>query len=130
MHRQPARSILMAGLALTVVAPVAAGALLATGHATLAGITACIAVATFGFGLIVPAASQAALKPVPELAGTASAVMNSFQMVCMGLSSLFVSLLFAVLSGLAMPVVMLVFALASGVCLLLVRGSRGASAGR
>lgn len=130
MHRQPTRSILLAGLALTVVAPVAAGALLATGHATLAGITACIAVATFGFGLIVPAASQAALKPVPELAGTASAVLNSFQMMCMGLSSLFVSLLFAVLSGLAMPVVMLVFALASGVCLLLVRGSRPTSTGR
>lgn len=129
MHRGTTRSILMGGLILTIVAPVVAGALLLTGHTTIAGITACIAVATFGFGLIVPAASHAALEPVPELAGIASAVMNTFQMVCMGLSSLFVAMLFAVLYGLAMPVVMLVFSLASFACLLLVRGSRGTSTG-
>jgi DHA1 family bicyclomycin/chloramphenicol resistance-like MFS transporter len=122
MHSRSTRSILVAGMALTVAAPVAAGALLLAGCTSIAGLTACIAVATFGYGLIVPAASHAALEPVPELAGSASAVMNSFQMVCMGLSSLCVAVLFAVLHGLAMPVVMLVFALASSVCLLLVRG--------
>jgi DHA1 family bicyclomycin/chloramphenicol resistance-like MFS transporter len=123
MRSQPTRSILIAGLTLTIGAPVAAGALLLAGRTTIAGITACIAVATFGYGLIVPAASHAALEPVPDLAGSASAVMNSFQMVCMGLSSLCVAVLFAVLHGLAMPVVMLVFALASIMCLLLVHRS-------
>jgi DHA1 family bicyclomycin/chloramphenicol resistance-like MFS transporter len=125
MHGQATtRSILVAGLALTIGAPVAAGALMLAGSTTIVGITACIAVATFGFGLIVPAASHAALEPVPELAGSASAVMNSFQMVCMGLSSLGVAVLLAVLHGLAVPVVMLVFASASALCLLGVR--RGA----
>jgi DHA1 family bicyclomycin/chloramphenicol resistance-like MFS transporter len=122
MHRHPTRPILIAGLALTLGAPMAAGALLLAGCTSIAGITACVAVATFGYGLVVPAASHAALEPVPELAGSASAVMNSFQMVCMGLSSLCVAVLFAVLHGLAMPVVMLVFALASTGCLLGVPG--------
>ena len=54
--------------------------------------------------------------------------MNSFQMVCMGLSSLCVSLLFALFSGLAVPLVMLAFALASFVCLLLARASQPVSA--
>jgi DHA1 family bicyclomycin/chloramphenicol resistance-like MFS transporter len=126
-HRTPPGSILAAGLALSLAGPVATGTLLLAGCTRIPAITACLAVATFGFGLIVPAASHAALEPVPELAGSASAVMNSFQMVCMGLSSLCVALLFAALHGLAMPVVMLGFALASAACLLWARTSRPAA---
>ena len=65
----------------------------------------------FGFGLVAPTASHAALEPVAAIAGTAAALMNTFQMICMSASSLLVACLFPDLGGIAVPGVMALFAM-------------------
>jgi DHA1 family bicyclomycin/chloramphenicol resistance-like MFS transporter len=101
------------GLALSIAGPIAAALLLAAGATGVVLIVACVAVATFGYGLIAPAAAHATLEPVAEMAGVASALMNSFQMACMALSSLIASLLFTTLGIFAPSAVMVGMALAS-----------------
>lgn len=78
----------------------------------------CMIIAMFGYGLIAPASAHATLDPLPEIAGTASAMMNSGQMTCMAFSSLLASLLFHFWGEFGPPIAMLAFALASSVCLL------------
>ena len=107
-----------AGLALTFVGPIGAGVLLGIGTGTMVPVVMCMAVATFGYGLVAPAAAHATLNPVTDVAGTASALMTSVQMTCMALASLCASVLFGYLGGLAPSVTMVAFAFASAGCLL------------
>lgn len=78
----------------------------------------CMIITMFGYGLIAPASAHATLDPLPEIAGTASAMMNSGQMTCMAFSSLLASLLFHLVGEFGPPLIMLAFALVSSFCLL------------
>ena len=71
------------------------------------------------FGLISPNAMNAALRPIPDIAGSISAVMAFVQMIAAASSSAFVALLFDGRSALSMAVVMLascLLAIAAYVC--------------
>lgn len=61
----------------------------------------------FCFGLVMPAAVQGALQPVPDMAGAAAAVLGCLQMLGGAASSALVGALFGPLGALAMPAVML-----------------------
>lgn len=117
LHRAVPLTLAGAGLALTVAGPIGAAWLLHAGIGTAAPIVTCMAVATFGYGLVAPAAAHATLDPVPEMAGTASALMNSVQMASMAFASFCAARLFDALGGFAPSVAMLGFALASAGCL-------------
>jgi DHA1 family bicyclomycin/chloramphenicol resistance-like MFS transporter len=117
LHKIAPLTLAGAGVALTAAGPIGAAALLGAGVGTVARIVGCMAVATFGYGLVAPAAAHATLNPVPETAGTASAMMNSVQMACMAVASLCASLLFGILGSFAPSIVMVGFALASAGCL-------------
>jgi DHA1 family bicyclomycin/chloramphenicol resistance-like MFS transporter len=123
-HRMRARTIAMMGLGLALCGPIVVILLLLGKMATLPFVMPFLVVATFGFGLVAPTASHAALEPVPEMAGFASAFLNSFQMGCMSLSSLLVALLLPAAGAAAMPAVMILFAAAAGAVLLFPRGAR------
>ena len=75
---------------------------------------------TFSFGIIAPNASHGTLEPIPEIAGVASGVLASIQMLCATISSVIVSLLFARFGLSAVAGTMLVFALAAGLAYLTV----------
>ena len=109
-HRVASATILWLGGGLTAAAPQLT-VILVGQHAGLTAVMACFAVATFGFGLVAPTASHAALEPVAAIAGTAAALMNTFQMICMSASSLLVACLFPDLGGIAVPGVMALFAM-------------------
>ncbi len=113
----PAGRVVLLGLCLSLAGPAAAGCLLLAGQVGLLPVVACMAVATFGYGLVAPAAAQATLDPLPGMAGVAAAFMTSFQMICMSVSSLFAALLLSRLGAVAIPVTMAGFALASAFCL-------------
>jgi DHA1 family bicyclomycin/chloramphenicol resistance-like MFS transporter len=63
------------------------------------------------FGLISPNAMNGALRPMPEIAGSISAVMAFVQMIAAASSSALVAALFDGHSALSMAVVMLSFCL-------------------
>jgi DHA1 family bicyclomycin/chloramphenicol resistance-like MFS transporter len=73
---------------------------------------------TFSFGIVAPNASHGTLEPIPEIAGVASGVLASFQMICAAVSSALVSVLFAQFGLSGVTAIMLVFALAAGVAYL------------
>jgi DHA1 family bicyclomycin/chloramphenicol resistance-like MFS transporter len=129
-HRMRARTIAMIGLGLALGGPIMVVLLLLGQMATLPLVMPFLVVATFGFGLVAPTASHAALEPVPDMAGFASAFLNSFQMGCMSLSSLLVALLLPAAGAAAMPAVMILFAAAAGLVLLFPRGTRGRPSAR
>lgn len=110
-HRVASATILGIGGSLTAAAPLLAAILVQTQHGGLVAVMACFVTATFGFGLVAPTASHAALEPVAAVAGTAAALMNSFQMICMSVASLLVAWLFPLLGAVAVPGVMAGFAL-------------------
>ena len=117
-RRFEADRILTVGLLLQVVAPLVAGALLLAGSLSVFRLFSCMVAATVGYGLIAPASSHAALEPVPEMAGTAAALMNTAQMAFMSLSSLIVAMLLPVAGVLAMPATMAAIAAIAGVLLI------------
>ena len=117
-QRFGADRILTVGLVLQVVAPMVAGALLLAGSLSVFRLFPCMVAATFGYGLIAPASSHAALEPVPEMAGTAAAIMNTAQMALMSLSSLIVAMLLPFAGVLAMPATMAAIAAIAGVVLI------------
>ena len=104
------KDCVVVGGGLTAAAPLLA-VLLVSQHANLIVVMGCFVLATFGFGLVAPTASHAALEPVAAIAGTAAALMNTFQMICMSASSLLVACLFPYLGGIAIPGVMALFAM-------------------
>jgi DHA1 family bicyclomycin/chloramphenicol resistance-like MFS transporter len=117
LHTASPLKLVTVGLALSIAGPVAAALLLGAGATGAVPIVMCVSIATFGYGLIAPAAAHASLDPVADMAGVASALMNSFQMACMALSSLIASLLFAKLGNFSPPTVMSGMALAAAACL-------------
>ena len=119
LHRLQVGWILTLGLILSLAGPGCVAFLLLTGEGGLPQVIACLAIATFGYGLIAPVAAHATLDPVPEMAGMAAAIMNSFQMICMSLSSLGAALLFQRLGALAIPIVMAAFGSLAVLCLVL-----------
>ncbi|MBJ7483670.1 Bcr/CflA family efflux MFS transporter [Brevundimonas sp.] len=116
------RHLIGGGLILATGAPAVALALILLGGPSLQSITICLVTATFGYGLITPAATQAALEPMGDLAGLASALLNTFQMACMALASLLVAATSDVAGIVAAPAVMVLFSAASLLAFL----SRGA----
>lgn len=108
-HRVSSATILAIGGGLAAAAPLLA-MILVLEHAGLAAVMACFVAATFGFGLVAPTASHAALEPVAAVAGTAAALMSSFQMICMSVAGVVVASLFPLFGAVAIPMVMTLFA--------------------
>jgi MFS transporter, DHA1 family, multidrug resistance protein len=87
--------------------------------ATIAGILSVgllvplAAVGTVGQGIVRPHTAQGALEPLPEIAGVASAVLSSMQMLTAALTSALVAALFDRYSSLAMTAPMAACALAA-----------------
>ncbi len=107
------RGLVRLGVSLALVGPVISGIALWSSHGGLVAPMIGFVVATFGYGLIMPTASHAALSRAPRVAGMVSAAMNSFQMACMVAASILVAAWLAGLGPQAMIVVMVGFALAS-----------------
>jgi MFS transporter, DHA1 family, multidrug resistance protein len=115
MHRFGERGVTRLGLALALAGPLAALAAFLSGRAGVETIAPAMVVATFGYGLIAPAASKVALEPLADIAGLAAALMNAFQMMCAAFASAVIAFAFAKWGGEAMPIVMVAFAILSGV---------------
>jgi DHA1 family bicyclomycin/chloramphenicol resistance-like MFS transporter len=103
--------ILRIGLALITLTTLAFLTISVSGHNHLIPIVALLFASNFGIGLISPHASYAAVKFLPHLAGVASAVLASAQMVIGAISAALVALLFDVLGPSALPAVMFGFAM-------------------
>jgi DHA1 family bicyclomycin/chloramphenicol resistance-like MFS transporter len=113
LHRLAPTTLVLFGLVLSIAGPIGTAILLGLTVTNVVAIVSGMVVATFGYGLIAPAAAHATLDPVPDLSGTASALMNSFQMGSMALASLCGSLLFASAGRFAPSIIMVVFSAAS-----------------
>lgn len=108
-----ARGTVRAALAVVCVAA-AAGTLALLAPApfpALPVLVPALGAVTFCFGLVMPAAVQGALQPVPDMAGAAAAVLGCLQMLGGAASSALVGVLFGPLGAAAMPAVMLACAL-------------------
>jgi DHA1 family bicyclomycin/chloramphenicol resistance-like MFS transporter len=102
---------------------VASGSMLALQAAGLAGIASFmppIVLSSFAWGLASANAAHGALEPVPELAGTASAVLTCLQMAFAAIASLLVAFLFAWIGVAAMTGMMAAFGLLAAATWLLV----------
>jgi DHA1 family bicyclomycin/chloramphenicol resistance-like MFS transporter len=106
------------GLVCMIGVTILLAALALSGPIRLSLVVPLFVLSTFSFGIIAPNASHGTLEPIPEIAGVASGVLASFQMICATVSSALVSLLFVPLGLSAITVVMLVFALAAGLAYL------------
>ena len=78
------------GVSLAVASSVLLLLVLLCGWMWAPGLLLLIVAGTFGFGLIAPNATHAALQPLPNLAGTVSAVAGSLQVLVGAASSAFV----------------------------------------
>jgi DHA1 family bicyclomycin/chloramphenicol resistance-like MFS transporter len=123
-HHFSVAQVLTLGAGMALIGPIGAGVLLAAHLGGLATLMPCMVVATFGFGALASTAAHAALEPVAEIAGAASALMNTFQMTCMCLSSLLVAALYPLAGAEAMPLIMLLFATGTAAVLLALRRQR------
>ena len=117
------------GLGLTLVAAAVVAAQFLAGVLMLVAMVPLLGLATFGFGLVAPAASHGALETIPERAGSGAALMNTLQMMCMGLASGLVAVGLPLMGPPAMPIVMVVFAIAA-LSILLARRRSSAHPGR
>ncbi len=120
--RVAGRHLVQAGLALTLLAPMAILALFVWHAASLPAVMAALVLATFGNGLLNPAATRAALSHFPSLSGIIGALLASVQMTCCALSSGLAATLLDRWGVIAVPVVMILFALAA--CSIFVLGTR------
>jgi DHA1 family bicyclomycin/chloramphenicol resistance-like MFS transporter len=117
-HRLTTGQVLALGAGMALIGPIAAGVLLIAHLGGLSAVMPCMVLATFSFGMLAATASHAALEPVAEIAGAASALMNTFQMACMCLSSLLVAALYPLVGAGAMPLIMILFATGTAAVLL------------
>jgi DHA1 family bicyclomycin/chloramphenicol resistance-like MFS transporter len=101
---------LPAGLALALAAAVAFLVAILAGWRWAPGLTALLTLAMAGFGLIVPNAILAAIQPLPDHAGAASAMSGFIQMLAQSAVSAVVSGLAAWGAGLAVALPMTVCA--------------------
>jgi len=126
LARRGVRSIfpLAFGLAAAALAALGICALAALGRLYLATMMPLLLVTTFCRGVVSPNAMHAAMEPVPERAGAASAVIGSLQMLMGSLAGVAVGMLHAALGPGAMGVTMAAFALAALTTWLLVERGR------
>jgi MFS transporter, DHA1 family, multidrug resistance protein len=99
------------GLVLSTVLAVSLLAMALAGGQSIAVVVAVMVGVALSFGLISPNAMSAALRPMPHIAGSISAVMTFVQMLAAASSSALVAALFDGHSALSMAVVMLSFCL-------------------
>lgn len=105
--------MILAGLALsTLLATCLLLTAIAGSQSIVMVMSAMIGVA-LSFGLISPNAMSGALRPMPDIMGSISAVITFVQMICAAASSALVASLFDGRSALSMAVVMLLFCLAA-----------------
>ena len=109
----PAVWPLAVSLCVAPVAGLALFALASMGALRLALMIPLLLTVTIGRGLVAPNAMHAALDPVPDSAGAASAVIGSLHMLMGSLSGLAVGALYPSLGAAAMGVTMAGFALVS-----------------
>ena len=114
-HRLPMMPI---GLACMIAVTTLLTVLAVSGPIRLSVLVPLFCLVTFSFGIVAPNASHGTLEPIPEIAGVASGVLASFQMICAAVSSALVSVLFAQFGLSGVTAIMLVFALAAGVAYL------------
>jgi MFS transporter, DHA1 family, multidrug resistance protein len=112
-HRFKPDNVIRLGLLLALAGPLGVGALMSSHQSGWLTMMPLLVLATFGYGLIAPAASHAALSPVPEAAGLVAALMTSLQMLCGAVGSALVAFLFVRWHAWAMVDVMLGFGAAS-----------------
>jgi DHA1 family bicyclomycin/chloramphenicol resistance-like MFS transporter len=112
-HTLKPDQVIRLGLLLALAGPLGVGALMLTQQGGWLTMMPLLVLATFGYGLVAPAASHAALSPLPEAAGLVAALMTSLQMLGGALGSALVAFLFVRWHALAMVDVMLGFAAAS-----------------
>jgi MFS transporter, DHA1 family, multidrug resistance protein len=108
--RSPAQMIAI-GLALSTVLAVALLLMAFAGGKSIVVVTAAMVGVALSFGMISPNAISGALRPMPEIAGSISAVMAFVQMGAAASSSALVAALFDGSSARSMAEVMLAFCL-------------------
>jgi MFS transporter, DHA1 family, multidrug resistance protein len=106
----PGRMIAI-GLALSTVMAVSLLVMAIAGGKSIAIVVAVMVGVALSFGLISPNAMTGALRPMPDIAGSVSAVMAFVQMLAAASSSALVAALFDGQSAFSMAVVMLAFCL-------------------
>jgi DHA1 family bicyclomycin/chloramphenicol resistance-like MFS transporter len=112
-RRVAANTLLTFGLSLSLLSAVS---LILVSHARLASITTILPLLvlnTFCAGFISPNAAQGALHPMPDIAGAASAVLNSTRMLAGAVAGLLASFFFDGRSAHAMAELMTLFSAAS-----------------
>ncbi|WP_454624229.1 multidrug effflux MFS transporter [Bradyrhizobium cenepequi] len=99
------------GLALSTLMAASLLMMVVAGNSSIAIVVSVMIGVALSFGLISPNAMSGALRPMPEIAGSISAVMAFVQMIAAASSSALVAALFDGRSALSMAVVMLSFCL-------------------
>ena len=99
------------GLALSTVMATSLLVMAIAGGKSIAVVVSVMIGVALSFGLISPNAMNGALRPMPDIAGSISAVMAFVQMIAAASSSALVAALFDGRSALSMAVVMLAFCL-------------------
>lgn len=108
------------GLALAVVCSLILLGLAFTGAPSLPLLVPFLVLATFGCGLVFPNAAHGVVQPVPDIAGSASALMGCLQMVVGAISSAMVAWAFDGRTAIAMTGVMAFFAVLAAISMLLI----------
>jgi DHA1 family bicyclomycin/chloramphenicol resistance-like MFS transporter len=99
------------GLALSTILATSLLVMAIAGGKSIAVVVSVMIGVALSFGLISPNAMNGALRPMPDIAGSISAVMAFVQMIAAASSSALVAALFDGHSALSMAVVMLSFCL-------------------
>jgi DHA1 family bicyclomycin/chloramphenicol resistance-like MFS transporter len=87
-------TLILAGIVLAIVASFGLLAIGLSHSETLMHVMPMLVMATFAFGLVAPNAAHGALAPLPQIAGQASGVMTSVQMIGGAIASVVVVMLF------------------------------------
>lgn len=92
LHRWSARRMILSGYLFLLAG--ASLLWLLSDELTLVRLILPMMIYTVGFGMVIPSSMAEALRPFPRLAGSASAILGSFQFLCATLTSLAVQPLF------------------------------------
>lgn len=112
-RRVPAHTLLTIGLTFSVTTAALLIIVSNSAYVSLATILPLLVLNTFSAGFITPNASQGALHPMPDIAGAASAVLNSTRMLAGAIAGLLASYFFDGSSAHAMAELMAFFSAAS-----------------
>lgn len=107
-------TVVKIGLSATVAATLGLFVLCALQDYFVLPLVALVCLSNFGIGMSGPNAAYSAVQYMPHLAGPASALLSSIQMMIAAISSALMSILFAVLGPAAMAAVMFGFAILAG----------------